>query len=325
MMKISIMRDFLHSSCKEWVKAALSLWNYNEGSEQFLRVSSNFIFKFQSENQSFILRLTPGENQSKLKREMDFLAVLSTNGLTVNMPVPSVNGHLIEVINTELGDFQAVVFNYFEGEQIEIGGISNSRMTAWGKALGSIHSVSRRARLNTDSLRLENLLEAHVDVLPKSAHQEENYLRGWLSGLQKNSESYGALHFDLELDNVIWNGDIPQIIDFESGLTGWYAADVAFALRDLFEDGIDLQGKKFALFLEGYRKASALSDQEIDNLPMFLRLHNLITYKGLLGTLDVRLDPEQPEWVNELITKLERKLNFYEEGFNSLHSSQAQR
>jgi hypothetical protein len=49
-------------------------------------------------------------------------------------------------------------------------------------------------------------------------------------------------------------------------------------------------------------------------------LHNLITYKQLIASLDVRKNPGQSEWVNELISKLEKKLNHYEDGFNSLHN-----
>jgi Ser/Thr protein kinase RdoA (MazF antagonist) len=321
MMKISIMRDFLHSSYgREWVKAALLQWDYEEDSVEFIRVSSNFVFRFKRGNGSFILRLTPDEDQNKLSREMDFLAMLSKNGLTVNMPVSSVNGHLIKTVNTELGDFQAVVFNYFEGEQLEISEISDCRMTAWGKALGSIHSASKKAALNNGPYRLESRLEGNGDVLPEFVQQEEIYLRSWLNGLAKSTDTYGPLHFDFELDNIIWNGDIPQIIDFESSLTGWYAADIAFALRDLFDNVIDLQDRNFTLFLDGYRQANTITEQELNNIPMLLRLHNLITYKQLIASLDVRKNPGQSEWVNELISKLEKKLNHYEDGFNSLHN-----
>jgi Ser/Thr protein kinase RdoA (MazF antagonist) len=319
MMKLSIMRDFLHSpSCKECVKAALSLWNYEEGSEQFIRVSSNFVFKFQRGKDSLILRMTPGEDQNKLKMEMDFLTLISNHGITVNLPVPSLNGDLIETIHTKLGDFQAVVFNCFEGEHLEIEDISNARVSAWGKALGSIHSASSTAAWEeTAPYKLENLLKGNEGILPVSALQEQQFLQHWLNELQQSSESYGPLHFDFELDNIIWRGNVPQVIDFESSVAGWYAADIAFALRDLFEHGIDLQDEKFRLFLEGYRQACSITEKEITNIPTFLRLHNLITYKRLLTAVDVEADSES-EWVNELIEKLEKKMNQYETEFLSI-------
>ncbi|RIW35338.1 hypothetical protein D3H55_08050 [Bacillus salacetis] len=294
---------------------ALSLWNSHEGTERFIRVSSNFVFSFKSGEDSFILRLTPGEDRLRLQAEMDFLLLLSNQGLTVNMPVPSVNGNLIEPIVTDAGNFQAVVFNFFEGEQLEIDEMTGERMEAWGRALGSLHAVSNGISWLTDHTRLESLLGGNGDNLPMAVRREESYLRNWLYGLQQTQESYGPIHFDLELDNIIWQGSKPQIIDFESSLTGWYAADIAFALRDLFEDVVDLQDEKFSLFLQGYRQARPIGDQEVKDIPMFLRYRQLLTYKLLLNSMDVKVNPEQPEWVNELIIKLENKRAQYEAGF----------
>jgi Ser/Thr protein kinase RdoA (MazF antagonist) len=315
MMKLSIMRDFLQSPlCKEQVKGVLSLWDYEKDSERFIRVSSNFVFSFKSGDDSFILRLTPGEDQHKLKREMDFLTILSKQGLIVNTPVPSMNGKLIEPLVTEAGNFQAVVFQFFCGEHLEIDGVSNDRMIAWGRALGSLHAASNGAASLREHSRLERLFEGKVAGMPAAVQQEEAYLREWLNGLEQSSEVYGPLHFDLELDNILWRGSVPQIIDFESSLTGWYAADIAFALRDLVENAVDLQDGKFNLFLEGYRQAWPIGDKEVENIPMFLRFRRLITYKQLLLSLDLRVEHDQPDWVQELMMKLGTKITQYVAG-----------
>ncbi|WP_456271887.1 hypothetical protein [Bacillus sp. AK031] len=74
------------------------------------------------------------------------------------------------------------------------------------------------------------------------------------------------------------------------------------------------------MFLDGYRKSAPLSDSEIERTPQFLRVHNLITYQMLREALDENAGPKQPEWINELIAKLEKKLLQYEEEVKAFHS-----
>lgn len=135
--------------------------------------------------------------------------------------------------------------------------------------------------------------------------------------LQHNVDIYGLIHFDFEVDNIIWQEGHPQFIDFESSVAGWYPADICFALRDLFERDSSLQSREFLLFKEGYRLICTLSDEEVLKIPMFLRLHNLIMFKQLKKSLDVVIDSGQPQWVNGLIVKLENRLRWYEESIKA--------
>ena len=45
-------------------------------------------------------------------------------------------------------------------------------------------------------------------------------------------------------------------------------------------------------FLEGYKSKMNLTESEINAIPMFLRLHNLITFTDLLRTSDVDNRPK---------------------------------
>ena len=82
--------------------------------------------------------------------------------------------------------------------------------------------------------------------LPQSeslARRELETIKTWLTTLEINQDNYGVIHFDFELDNLIWDGDNVQIIDFESSMEHWYAADIAFALRDLFNGKVDFSNE----------------------------------------------------------------------------------
>ncbi|MGF2615274.1 phosphotransferase [Rossellomorea vietnamensis] len=319
MMKLSLMRDFLHSPFQEeWVTSALELWEYEKDSVKFIRASSNFVYFFKSGNTPFVLRITPAEDKDRLERELQFLDLLSANGIAVNKPSPSINGKLIEEVETEWGTFQAVALGYMEGIHFEMEEMDEDQWLAWGKALGNIHQVSKDAGVLKDMRKMEDLLQLDVPDLPTAALKEEETLREWLLGLQPSAETYGAIHFDFELDNIIWKENHPQFIDFESSLAGWYAADIAFALRDLFEKGSSLQSREFLLFLEGYRLVCPITDGEVQKIPMLLRLHNLIMFKQLKKSLDVTPGSSQPQWVNNLSEKLQKRLKWYEKGIQAL-------
>ena len=59
------------------------------------------------------------------------------------------------------------------------------------------------------------------------------------------------IHFDFELDNIVWNTDKTGIIDFDDSAFYWFVADIAFALRDLYDDSVkkvELQNESFELY-----------------------------------------------------------------------------
>ncbi|WP_042149423.1 hypothetical protein [Paucisalibacillus sp. EB02] len=68
---------------------------------------------------------------------------------------------------------------------------------------------------------------------------------------------------------------------------GWYAANIAFALRDIFANEVDLANTFFKQFMEGYTSQTSITEAESDNIVMFLRFQNLLTYTKLLNTLDL--------------------------------------
>ncbi|WHT48489.1 phosphotransferase [Sporosarcina thermotolerans] len=252
--------------------------------------------------------------------EVSLLSFLSMNEVRVNMPVQSKHGNMVEEAKSDFGIFQAVVFRFLSGTQYEIEELSERQLYLWGEALGNLHSCSKQfLNTNTHSVRndtVQQLAELNSS-LPQSeslARRELEAIKTRLMTLEINQDNYGIIHFDFELDNLIWDGDNVQIIDFESSVGHWYTADIAFALRDLFEGNVDFSNKSFQLYLEGYRSKMHVTDGEINVIPMFLRLHELITFASLLRIVDVENDLNNPQWVTALRKKLQSKIDDYRDG-----------
>jgi len=77
-----------------------------------------------------------------------------------------------------------------------------------------------------------DFIEGHLPATEKAAQKELETIEHLY---EKTEEKKGLIHFDFELDNLIWNGERNNIIDFDDAAMYGYGADTAFALRNLFE------------------------------------------------------------------------------------------
>jgi Ser/Thr protein kinase RdoA (MazF antagonist) len=92
-------------------------------------------------------------------------------------------------------------------------------------------------------------------------------------------------------------------------------ADIAYALRDLFEEGIDLEDPSFQAFIKGYRSETELDMALLKEIPMFMKLHDIVSFAKLLRSVDIPESDEYPEWLVNLKSKFVRKLEDYRQSF----------
>jgi Ser/Thr protein kinase RdoA (MazF antagonist) len=198
---------------------------------------------------------------------------------------------------------------------------SGSRSRTWTRAgldVGVRLWVSCMRRYPVDERRAS--WEVHLafigsqiaadDVGPRAELQA---IASELASLPRSVETFGLIHFDFELDNLVWRDETIGMLDFDDAARYWYVADIAFALRDLFEDGVDLGNPSFQAFIEGYRGFCAIDDGMLVQTPLFLRLSELFGYARLTYALDLAEDEDYPEWM----TGLNRRLHGWTERYRS--------
>ena len=145
-------------------------------------------------------------------------------------------------------------------------------------------------------------------------------LKMQLDQLAINEQNFGLIHFDFELDNIIWNEGQPGIIDFDDSASYWFVADIAFALRDLFEDSadkVDFQNETFLQFIRGYASVRPIDPEELKLIPLFLRVHNLFGYARIYRSLTPINPAGEPTWLTELRGKLGAMMHSYRDGFSA--------
>ncbi|MEP7357375.1 MAG: phosphotransferase [Anaerolineales bacterium] len=141
--------------------------------------------------------------------------------------------------------------------------------------------------------------------------REWNALSEALSALPMDDGRLGLIHFDFDLDNLVWHAGGIGVLDFDDCARYWYAADIALALRDLFSGGVDLSHPSFRMFIEGYRSQNALEEAAIQQMPLFLRLSKLVQYGRMARALDMAEGGSYPDWLVGLEAKLRGRVEGY--------------
>ncbi len=331
MMKLSLMQAVVGTLNDTYespiADAMLAAWAHDQGRARYFRASANFIFMFEREGQPYILRFahTSERTADPIHAELAYLRHLAAHGLPVALPIRSLSGRSVESIATTLGVFHAVVFELLSGEQFDIGDLSLAQFTRWGSALGELHQAAEgyagagRPTIHDHLRMLEQQLPAHEDA----ARRQLALLERELTTLPTSAQTFGLIHYDFELDNLLWSDQRVSIVDFDDCAGYWFVADIAFALRDLFDDQaeqIDVADARFQAFVAGYREMRSVTDAELRHLPLFLRIHNLVSFAKLLRAADIDDTLAAPAWVVDLQAKLLRKAQIYRESFATLYS-----
>jgi Ser/Thr protein kinase RdoA (MazF antagonist) len=300
-----------------------SRWEADPGSAQFFRASANFVFKFTRRGKKYVLRFNHGDERTRagIEAEVAYVNHLARQGLLVARPVPSRQGNEVESVQTPLGLFHGVVFQALAGQQFDLSELTPERFTHWGGALGQLHQASQ-GYSGTGRPGWQD----HLALIAASLPPEEQAARNLLHTLQEQLGQlptdeccFGLIHYDFELDNLLWISESVGIVDFDDSARYWFAADIAYALRELFDDRpdqVDLGHKDLQRFVQGYRAVRAISQEELERVPLFLKLHNLLSFAKLDRALRTPVPPDAPGWVTALGDKLRAKMNSYRHSFS---------
>jgi Ser/Thr protein kinase RdoA (MazF antagonist) len=327
------MKAIMDQVNEDWTcplaEQALEKWGFDPGSVYFFRASANSLFVFRKEGQRYFLRLSHTEDRAyqTLEKEVHVLLFLKAQpNVSVAEPVRSNEQQYIERIETELGSFFAIVFKGLEGDPFEMEELEENQFVTWGRTLGELHKALKGVSKETANGRPS--FAAHIktvrQTLPTqetSALKELERLSQWAEDLPIDPDHFGLIHYDFELDNLVWRGETLGILDFDDAANYWYVADIAFALRDLFEEKVDLESPSFKAFMSGYTEVVTTDLTLLTQMEEFLKWHNLRTFTELLQVVDLDVTETDPAWLVNLHEKLVLKLKTYRKSFEVLSGS----
>ncbi|WP_066051727.1 phosphotransferase enzyme family protein [Robertmurraya korlensis] len=320
MMKLSTMKLIMDTIDQKWkstfAESILERWEYDKGTVFFIRASANFIFIFKRGGKHFFLRFNDSSERTvkTIKSELSILQFLNTKGIHAAQPIPSKHGQLVEVVKTELGTFHAVVFESVPGKHEEWGEITQENLFKWGSALGRLHQACKEIPQEYVKNRpswQDQIVEFQCS-LPQAnvlLHKEMIELVDLTNKLQVTTDNFGLIHYDFELDNLLFSENSVGIIDFDDCITSWYVADIVYALRDA--GSFQLEYPQVQEFLKGYKSETSLDTDIIKVASLFERLHRLMMYVRLTKSMDIETTESSPDWLRQLHNKLSAMVNEY--------------
>ena len=310
MMKLSLMVAFFdtadegdrHSPIADEIAAR---WFDFDVQVAHCHSDTEFVFSLATDKAYFLRFSHDSEwDIQTIEAELDCVEYLARQGIRIARPVPAKSGACIERIETPLGPFHAVLYEALPGLNRNLDDLDEGDCLRWGRALGELHAAS--LDLEADRPSWAEQLAKIRQIIPaeeQGALSELADVEHRLDRLDSAPDEFGLVHYDFTVDNLLWQGEEIGIADLRDCAYSPFAADVALALRDLCDDRIaqiDFQDDRLQTFVAGYRAAKPLTEAALRQLPLYIRLGNLLSFARALWSLgEGPLQPE-PVWTTEM-------------------------
>jgi Ser/Thr protein kinase RdoA (MazF antagonist) len=268
----------------------------------------NFVYSGKKNGMEYILRITHSSHRSEqqIQDELDFILYVTRNGLNASIPLPSLEGRLIETITQGKDQFFAVCFKKAIGKAWEF---TESSIYQIGVMTGLLHALSRQYKKDVRYHWYDNgyILEHKLYIPEKYKQVIENaaVLMGEIKDLPVNRRNYGLVHGDLHGNNYfVDDNGIITIFDFDECQLDWYADDIVIQLfyyTYVFENVYDRADFFLKHFLRGYRQHSDIAKEDVELMPWLFRLRELIVFTGACRGFNIdKLDPYTQRFVDRL-------------------------
>ncbi|OBZ19079.1 hypothetical protein A8L34_05965 [Bacillus sp. FJAT-27264] len=291
----------------ELLKIAAQLFNTSSNELSYIGGSQNIVYEYEREGASFILRFTPSANRSEslVQSELDWMMFLANAGIEVSLPTLSNKGRWTEVIHFPGGYYTCVSFEKAQGNKIDYPEClqDDELYERLGQLTGKMHALSNTYRPKEGISKRQdwnqNWFLENIELLPESqVSVRESYLAlvKTIGALPKDNNGYGLIHGDINVANFkVDDHGVITLFDFDEAQYSWFVEDIAIQIYYLVyvyggDDGLvyrEEQTSRFMHhFMKGYRLEHTLDEYWLGQIPLFLRLRELIVYIGSFRNWD---------------------------------------
>ncbi|OBR68891.1 hypothetical protein A7K91_25750 [Paenibacillus oryzae] len=302
--------EVIHLKTKHWIgpdllQNALKHYCASDPHLSYVGGLQNHVYEYKQGGGSFMLRLTPATNrtESLVQAELEWIIFLADKGVSVSKPIHSRNGRLTEAVFSPEQYFICAVFEKANGKAAEYPEClqDNDLYERLGRLTGKMHALSTSYQPQKDPRQdwSKNWFLQHIDLIPSSQAAVRascsNLIKA-VSSLPKEEGAYGLIHGDINVGNFRINeyGEI-TLFDFDEAQYSWFVEDIAVQLYYLVyvyggKDGKELreeQARRFMKhFMKGYHLEHSLEEYWLKQIPLFLKLRELIVYIGAFRNWD---------------------------------------
>jgi Ser/Thr protein kinase RdoA (MazF antagonist) len=315
---------------KQIARAGAATFGVKFDQLSFLGAWQNFIYEYQENGRSYILRYTPSSHRSDrlIQGEIDWINYLSIHEVSVSTPIMSKEGKWTEVIEAKDMYFTVAAFVKAEGRKVGYPECLDhtSLYQTLGKTMARMHVLSKSYKPKDETTRrhhwhnnyyLQNM-HNFVPLSQNGVYEACTKLIDTIkNSLVPNPDSYGLIHGDIGIGNYLMNditGDI-TLFDFDEAQYSWFIEDIAIPLYylvyvyggDAGRSDRESQALRFMEhFMKGYNQLNSIEDCWFKQIPLFLRLREIIVYTGMHRSADLsNLDEWSRDYLSESKTRIE--------------------
>ena len=290
-----LYQDAFLQRLEKGLRATLPKWGLRETAPvSLLTISENatYVVEDEENNRRLVLRVhRPAyHTEAEILSELAWIATLREAGVVETpSPVAAVDGMLLCSFPDGDTHRYVVAFEHMSGKEPD----PSDDLVKWYGRLGEInarlHRHSRdwqrppnfvRKVWNFDTIIGKDaywgdwrkglgLTEEGRAILERTAQQLERQTHAYGAG----PDRFGLIHCDMRLANLLVEGNRLGVIDFDDCGLSWFPYDFAAAVS--FIETEPYLGDLMAAWVDGYRKASALSKEDEAALPMFVMLRRM--------------------------------------------------
>ena len=256
---------------------------------------ANLMYVVRYDAQDYILRLTPETHRSTalIESELHWIDFLAGHDVPVVATESLNNNRRLEKIPVNDSCLSAVCFKKAEGViAAELDKHWDDKLfKEWGRVMGRMHAVTKDYLPEPEGVRRYDWYddaylktEKYVPSNQPLVLQKFRRLKERLTLLDKDRNSYALIHADFHKRNFfVHNGNI-TLFDFDDCQYCWLAADIAVSLFSVVAKShpgrrnTEVASGFLEPFLEGYAAENILDIKWLGQLPLFLKLREMINY-----------------------------------------------
>ena len=233
---------------------------------------TNTNYYLDTQEGRFVLTLYEHHSDDELDYMLGLQQHLSERGVRCSQPVTDRRGEFYSSLNSR----PAAIIRRLQGEVIAVPDLA--QCASIGSELARFHLAAKDYRGVRDNPRGLGWIEAVRDMLDDnldSAGRME--IESTLSAARNSAIGElprGPVHADLFHDNALFDADqLGGILDFDYACNDSYVFDIGVLLNDWCIDAnYQLVGERVSAIVDAYSSVRPLLAEEIDALPLMLRI-----------------------------------------------------
>ena len=274
---------------------ALENWDIQPTDVNLAAERENKVYRVTTPNGDYALRQHRAgyRTDAELASELIWMAAVKASGLDVPQPIAAKDGTFLTVIDSVQFD----ILTWLPGRQLGAHGtpldLENPEQTfrTLGQSMAKLHNASdawtpptdfTRPAWNADGLIGETPLWGRFWDNPTLAHGQKELLESFrakaCAALKEGDHDFGLIHADMLRENVLVDGEILRIIDFDDGGHGFRLFELATTLFRVKDEPNSVE--LTTALIDGYQSIRPIN---ITHLPLFMALR-ACTYVGWIVT-----------------------------------------